>query len=68
MLATGYSTGDMGYTLNSSSAYFSEESFRTLNAVVGVIQPVLLLLMGSAIGLMFVAVYSPMLAIMDQLI
>ena len=64
MLATGEKTGNVEDVLNRSVTFFDSQVESSLLRVTGIIQPVMLCLMGVVIGGMFIAVYSPMLTIL----
>lgn len=65
MIAVGEKTASLDETLLRTCGYFDEELQNSLNAVTSMIQPVLMLFMGLSIGIIFIAVYSPMLSIMQ---
>ena len=65
MVAVGEKTASLDETLLRTCAYFDEELQNSLNAVTSMIQPILMLFMGVSIGIIFIAVYSPMLSIMQ---
>jgi len=67
MVAVGEKTGSLDEVLSRSCSYFDEQVARTLNSVTSLIQPVVLGFMGGVIGIVFYAVYSPMLSIMQNL-
>ncbi len=67
MVAVGEKTGSLDEVLARSCSYFDEQVSRTLNSVTSLIQPVVLGFMGGVIGIVFYAVYSPMLSIMQNL-
>ena len=66
MLATGEKTGNVEDVLNRSVTFFDSQVESSLLRVTGIIQPVMLCLMGVVIGGMFIAVYSPMITIMQK--
>lgn len=65
MIAVGEKTASLDETLLRTCGYFDEELSNSLNALTSMIQPVLMLFMGVSIGIIFIAVYSPMLSIMQ---
>ena len=65
MVAVGEKTASLDETLLRTCAYFDEELQNSLNAVTSLLQPILMLFMGVSIGIIFIAVYSPMLSIMQ---
>jgi len=50
-----------------SCKFFDEQVETTLTSLTAKIQPIMMCIMGGVIGTMFIAVYSPMLAIMGGL-
>lgn len=68
MIAVGERTASLDDILKRSCHYFDEQVETTLNSLVAKIQPIMLIIMGLVIGVMFIAVYSPMISIMQNLI
>lgn len=67
MVSVGEKTAALGEVMTRTYKYFDERVEASLNALTAKIQPVMLLIMGVTIGSLFLAVYSPMLSIMNQL-
>ena len=67
MVSVGEKTGSVDQVLLQSSSYFDEQAERALTTMTTMIQPIMLGVMGGVIGFLFVALYSPMLAIMKTL-
>ncbi len=67
MIEIGEKTASLDEVLTRSCAYFDGQVETTLNALVSKIQPIMLIIMGGLIGTLFIAVYSPMLNIMNRL-
>lgn len=67
MVAVGEKTAAVDEVLNRSCGFFDDQVETTLTNVVGVIQPVMLLMMGAIVAVLFIAIYSPMLSIMTSL-
>lgn len=68
MVAVGEKTGQLDSVLSRCCSYFDDQVSATLTSVTGIIQPVVLGVMGGVIGVVFYAVYSPMLSIMQNLV
>ena len=68
MVSVGEKTAKIDEILNRSCSFFDEQVDTSLSAFTTVLQPILLVFMGAVIALMFIAVYSPMLSIMQNLI
>ena len=67
MIEIGEKTASLDEVLTRSCNFFDGQVDTTLNALVAKIQPTMLIIMGAIIGTLFVAVYSPMLNIMNRL-
>lgn len=67
MVTIGERTGTLDEVLMRSCAFFDNQVETTLNSVTSKIQPIMLMLMGGIIGTLFIAVYAPMLEIMNNL-
>lgn len=67
MVAVGEKTAAVDEVLNRSCGFFDDQVETTLTNVVGVIQPVMLIMMGGIVAVLFIAIYSPMLSIMTSL-
>ena len=67
MVKVGEKTANMSEVLLKSCEYFDDEVENTLNAVMSLIQPVMMLIMGAVIGAIFLAVYSPILTLMQNI-
>ena len=67
MLSIGEKTASLEDVLKRSCKFFDEQLESSLNSVATKIQPVMLLIMGVIIGTLFLAVYAPMLTIMNGL-
>ncbi len=67
MIAVGEKTASLDEVLTRSCNFFDTQVETSLNAVISKIQPIMLLIMGGIVATLFVAVYSPMLSIMNGL-
>lgn len=67
MLAVGEQTASLEDVLSRSCAFFDEQVETSLNSLTSKIQPIMLIIMGVVVGTLFIAVYSPMLSIMNGL-
>ncbi len=67
MVSVGEKTASLDDVLTRSCAYFDDAVERSLNSVTSKIQPIMLIILGGIVGLLFIAVYSPMLSIMTGL-
>lgn len=67
MLSVGEQTASLEEVLSRSCAFFDEQVESSLNSLAAKIQPTMLLIMGLVVGTLFLAVYSPMLSIMNTL-
>ncbi|MBE5869282.1 MAG: type II secretion system F family protein [Lachnospiraceae bacterium] len=67
MLSVAEKTNSLDDVLGRSCRFFDEQVEATLNSLTSKIQPIMLVIMGLVIGSLFLAVYAPMLSIMNQL-
>ena len=67
MVAVGEKTGQLDEVLQRSCNYYDEQLSIALNSITTVIQPILLVVAGSVIGIMFMAIYSPILQIIQTI-
>ena len=68
MISVGERTAALDTILQSSCTYFDDQAEESLNSVTSKIQPVMLMILGVVIGLMFIAIYSPMISIMQGIV
>lgn len=68
MIAVGEKTATLDEVLVSSCSYFDDQVDASLTSATSKIQPVMLIIMGAIIGLLFIAIYSPMISIMESII
>ena len=66
MVAVGEKTGQLDEVLQRSSSFYDEQLTIALSALSTVIQPVMLVIAGSVIAVMFLAIYSPILSIIQN--
>ena len=67
MLAVAEKTNSLDEVLTRTCKFFDEQVEATLTSVTTKIQPIMLIIMGAVIGSLFIAVYAPMLSIMNGL-
>ena len=67
MVSVGEKTASLDDSLLRTSGYFDEELSHALSSMMSLIQPLLMAVMGISIGVIFLAVYSPMLSIMGNI-
>lgn len=67
MITIGEKTASMDDILTRSSIFFDGQVEASLNSLISKIQPMMLLLMGAIVGTLFIAIYSPMISIMNGL-
>ena len=67
MVTVGERTGTLDEVMMRSCAFFDNQVETSLNSLTSKIQPIMLMLMGVIVGTLFIAVYSPMLEIMNNL-
>lgn len=67
MIAVGENTGAMDEVLLKSCDHFDSEVQNALNSATTMIQPIILIIMGGAIAVVFISIYAPILSIMQTL-
>lgn len=67
MVAVGERTASLPEVLKRSCAYFDQKVDASLNSFTSKIQPIMLLVIGAIVGVLFLAVYSPMMGMMNIL-
>ncbi len=67
MLSVGERTASLEDVLGRSCTFFDQQVETSLNSLTSKIQPIMLIIMGGVIGVLFIAVYSPMISIMNNL-
>lgn len=67
MITVGEKTNSLDEVLMRSCSFFDTQVETSLNSLTSKIQPVMLIIIGTVIGAMFLGVYSPMLSIMNGL-
>jgi len=67
MVTIGEKTASIEDVLTRSCTFFDSQVETSLNSLTTKIQPIMLIIMGLVIGSLFIAVYSPMLSIMNGL-
>lgn len=67
MIAVGEKTGATDKMLLQTNEYFDQEVDSALGLLTATVQPVLLSLLGAAIALMFIAIYTPILSMITSL-
>lgn len=66
LLSTGEKSGSIDEVLKRSMKFFDTQVETALLRATSILQPTMLCLLGGVIALMFIAVYSPMIAIMQS--
>lgn len=67
MISVGEKTDSLEEVLSRSCSFFDAQVETSINSVTNKIQPIMLVIMGCVIAVLFMAVYSPMLSIMTAL-
>lgn len=67
MITIGEQSGSLDDVLMRSCTFFDSQVEDSLNSLTSKIQPIMLMIMGLIVGTLFIAVYSPMLSIMNNL-
>lgn len=67
MVSVGEKTNSLDDILSRSCSFFDEQVGSKIDSITSKIQPMMLILMGSVIGVLFIAIYSPMIDIMNSM-
>lgn len=67
MVNVGEKTAALEEVLSRSFSYFDEKAESALTSMTSKIQPIMMIIMGAVVGVMFIAVYSPMMSIMTNI-
>lgn len=67
MVSVGERTASLDEVLRRSCTFFDNQVETTIASVTSKIQPIMLLLMGAIVGVLFIAIYSPMISIMTTI-
>ncbi len=67
MIGVGERTASLETVLNRTRKFFDEQVETSLTSLTSKIQPVMLIIIGAIVAVMFIAVYSPMISIMTSL-
>lgn len=68
MIAIGERTASLDDILTRSCSFFDDTVESSLNSMVSKIQPTMLIFLGVVIAFLFIAVYSPMISIMQGML
>lgn len=67
MISVGENSNSLDEVLSRSCGFFDEQVEFSLNSLTSKLQPIILLIMAVIVGTLFIAIYSPMLSIMNTL-
>ena len=67
MIVVGERTGELDNILTKTAPYFNSQAEDALSSITNFIQPIVLVILGGVIALLFVAVYSPILQMIKGL-
>jgi len=68
MIAVGEETGKVDEVLLKASTHFDEQAERAMASVTSWIQPIMLLIIGGIVGVLFYAMYAPILGMITQML
>lgn len=66
MIIVGEKTGELAEVLNRTAPYFDAQTEASLNVITTTVQPTVIILLGGIIAVLFVAMYSPILSIIQS--
>ena len=67
MIVVGEKTGELDVVLEQTAPYFDRETEQSLNLITTIIQPAVMVLLGAVVALLFAAIYSPILSMIQGL-
>ncbi|MBP5242196.1 MAG: type II secretion system F family protein [Clostridia bacterium] len=67
MIAVGEKTGSIAEVLLRSCSFFDTQAEAAIGSITTIIQPLILVIIGGSVGMLFYAVYSPLLQVMNGL-
>lgn len=65
MIAVGERTGSLADVLMRSSPFFDQQAETALTSISTMLQPIMLVVIGGLVGVLFYAIYSPLLQVME---
>ncbi len=65
MLAVGEETGNVDVMLEKVADFYDQEVEATVNALTSLLEPLLIVVLGSAVGAMVISLYLPMFKIIE---
>ncbi len=66
MVSVGEKTGELDTVLARSTSFFENQVERAITSVTNLVQPIILCIIGVTVGLLFMAVYSPLIEVMNM--
>ena len=66
MIVVGEKTGELDKVLIKTAPYFDQQTEASLNLITTIVQPAVMILLGVAVGVMFAAIYSPIISIIKS--
>ena len=67
MIVIGEKTGELAPILAKTAPYFDAEAEQSLNLITTIIQPTVMVLLGAAVAVLFLAIYMPILSSIQSL-
>lgn len=66
MIIVGEKTGELAQVLNKTAPYFDAQTEASLNVITTTVQPAVIIMLGGIIAVLFVAMYAPILSIIQS--
>lgn len=66
MVSVGEKTAELDTVLGRSTSFFENQVERAITSITNLIQPVILVIIGGSVGVLFMAIYSPLLEVMNM--
>ena len=67
MIIVGEKTGELSAVLIKTAPYFDSDTEQALNLITTTVQPAVMVLLGAAVAVLFIAIYSPILSSIQSL-
>lgn len=67
MISVGEKSGSLAEVLIRSCSFFDNQAEVTISSMTTIIQPIILAIIGGSVGVLFYAIYSPLLQVMENI-
>ena len=67
MISVGEKSGNLEEVLNSTTSFFDDQVDTRINKAISLLEPVTIILLGGIVAIVLLAIYVPMIQLMDQI-